>query len=81
MLAAGHAHDLKTVFIVAPTTPEARIPKITAAATGFIYYVSREGVTASATKWPAAFPRRWRASGRTPRFRWWSASAFRSGIR
>jgi tryptophan synthase alpha chain len=45
MLAAGHAHDLKTVFIVAPTTPEARIPKITAAATGFIYYVSREGVT------------------------------------
>jgi tryptophan synthase alpha chain len=36
---------LKTVFIVAPTTPDARIPIITAAATGFIYYVSREGVT------------------------------------
>jgi len=30
---------------VAPTTPEARVRKITAAATGFIYYVSREGVT------------------------------------
>jgi tryptophan synthase alpha chain len=45
VLAAGRAHDLKTVFIVAPTTPDARIPKITAAATGFIYYVSREGVT------------------------------------
>lgn len=36
---------LKTVFIVAPTTPEARLATITAAATGFIYYVSREGVT------------------------------------
>ena len=38
-------HGLKTVFIVAPTTPDARLPKITAHATGFIYYVSREGVT------------------------------------
>ena len=38
-------HGLKTVFIVAPTTPEERLPKIGAAATGFIYYVSREGVT------------------------------------
>lgn len=39
------AQGLKTVFIVAPTTPEARLSKITGAATGFIYYVSREGVT------------------------------------
>lgn len=38
-------HDLKTVFIVAPTTPAERVPLITSAATGFIYYVSREGVT------------------------------------
>ena len=38
-------HDLKTVFIVAPTTPAARLARIGAAATGFIYYVSREGVT------------------------------------
>lgn len=36
---------MKTVFIVAPTTPPARLPKIAGAATGFIYYVSREGVT------------------------------------
>ena len=42
---ACHKHGLKTVFIVAPTTPAARLPKIGAAATGFIYYVSREGVT------------------------------------
>ena len=45
LLAAGRAHDLKTVFIVAPTTSDRRLPQITAAATGFIYYVSREGVT------------------------------------
>lgn len=43
--AAAAAHGVKTVFIVAPTTPPARLPKLAAAATGFIYYVSREGVT------------------------------------
>jgi tryptophan synthase alpha chain len=36
---------VKTLFIVAPTTPEARLARITAAATGFIYYVSQVGVT------------------------------------
>ena len=45
VVAACRKHDMKTVFIVAPTTPDARLPIITAAATGFIYYVSREGVT------------------------------------
>lgn len=43
--AACRECGLKTVFIVAPTTPESRLATITAAATGFIYYVSREGVT------------------------------------
>jgi tryptophan synthase alpha chain len=36
---------LKTVYIVAPTTPAARIPLIAQRASGFLYYVSREGVT------------------------------------
>jgi tryptophan synthase alpha chain len=45
MLAACAKHDMKTVFIVAPTTPAGRLARIGAAATGFIYYVSREGVT------------------------------------
>jgi len=45
MMAACRKHGVETVFIVAPTTPEARIERITAAATGFIYFVSREGVT------------------------------------
>lgn len=36
---------LRSVFIVAPTTPESRIATIAEAATGFLYYVSRTGVT------------------------------------
>ncbi|HVU32495.1 MAG TPA: tryptophan synthase subunit alpha [Opitutaceae bacterium] len=43
--AACRQHAVDTIFIVAPTTPDARMPKIAAAATGFLYYVSREGVT------------------------------------
>lgn len=43
--AACDRHGLATVCIVAPTTPESRLDRICAAATGFIYYVSREGVT------------------------------------
>ena len=39
------AHGVETVFIIAPTTPNNRIEKIAAATTGFLYYVSREGVT------------------------------------
>jgi len=36
---------VQNIFIVAPTTPERRIQTIARAATGFVYYVSREGVT------------------------------------
>ncbi len=43
--AACRKHGVDTVFIVAPTTPDERIARIAQAATGFIYYVSREGVT------------------------------------
>ncbi|MFP4352868.1 MAG: tryptophan synthase subunit alpha [Puniceicoccaceae bacterium] len=42
---ACDSRGMRTVYIVAPTTPRSRIPTITGAATGFIYYVSREGVT------------------------------------
>lgn len=42
---ACRKHAVDTVFIVAPTTPDARIATIAEATTGFIYYVSREGVT------------------------------------
>lgn len=36
---------LKTVFIIAPTTPESRMELIAKHTTGFLYYVSRTGVT------------------------------------
>lgn len=45
LLRASRAHGVDTVCLVAPTTPESRLPRIAAAASGFIYYVSREGVT------------------------------------
>ncbi len=45
LTAAGAAHGVDTVFIIAPTTPDDRIAPIAAATTGFLYYVSREGVT------------------------------------
>jgi tryptophan synthase alpha chain len=40
-----NAAGLCAVCLVAPTTPDDRIAKITRRATGFIYYISREGVT------------------------------------
>jgi tryptophan synthase alpha chain len=43
--AAGAAYGVDTVFIIAPTTPDERVTRIAAATTGFLYYVSREGVT------------------------------------
>ena len=36
---------LQQIRLISPTTPAARIPVITGRAEGFIYYVSREGVT------------------------------------
>jgi len=41
MRAAG----LCNIYLVAPTTPDDRIERIVKRATGFIYYISREGVT------------------------------------
>jgi tryptophan synthase alpha chain len=42
---ASRKHALANVFIIAPTTPEARMTLVSHQASGFIYYVSREGVT------------------------------------
>ena len=38
------------IYLVAPTTPEDRIELIVKRGAGFIYYVSREGVTGMQTK-------------------------------
>ncbi len=41
----GPLPDLHHIRLIAPTTPPERIPAIASQAQGFIYYVSREGVT------------------------------------
>lgn len=42
------AHGLDPIFLLSPTTPEARVAQVARAAGGFIYYVSLKGVTGSA---------------------------------
>ncbi len=41
----GESGSLRHIRLVAPTTAPERIPRLAAAAEGFVYYVSREGVT------------------------------------
>lgn len=48
-LEACKKHGMETIFIAAPTTPDSRLDIICKASTGFIYYVSREGVTGEQT--------------------------------
>jgi tryptophan synthase alpha chain len=43
-------HLLKSIRLIAPTTPPARMERIAKSADGFIYYVSREGVTGEQAK-------------------------------
>lgn len=38
-------HHLQTVFLAAPTSPDARLEKIAAASEGFVYAISRTGTT------------------------------------
>lgn len=42
-------HSLKPIRLIAPTTPPSRMERIARTAEGFIYYVSREGVTGEQT--------------------------------
>lgn len=39
------AHGLSTIFLAAPTSPDARLKKIAEASQGFVYAVSRTGIT------------------------------------
>ena len=41
---------LRNIYLIAPTTPEQRIGAIAKRASGFIYYISREGVTGMQSK-------------------------------
>ena len=42
-------HDIDPIFLLAPTSTDERIQSITAAASGYVYYVSLKGVTGSNT--------------------------------
>jgi len=44
-LRAMHAHDLAPIFLAAPTSPNERLQRISQASRGFVYAVSRTGVT------------------------------------
>src|ERR1700730_8134676 len=44
-LRAMKVHDLAPIFMAAPTSPDARLKRIAAASRGFVYAVSRTGVT------------------------------------
>jgi tryptophan synthase alpha chain len=44
-LPCARAADLDTVFLAAPTSPDARLDRIAASSRGFVYAVSRTGVT------------------------------------
>lgn len=50
LVAACQKEELANIFIVSPTTDLERMKKINAVASGFIYYVSREGVTGERTE-------------------------------
>ncbi|HEY5792395.1 MAG TPA: tryptophan synthase subunit alpha [Chthoniobacterales bacterium] len=46
----SHRHGLRSIRLIAPTTPPERMERIARRAEGFIYYVSREGVTGEQTQ-------------------------------
>ncbi len=46
--AALKAHGVDPIFLIAPTSNDERIRRITATARGFVYYVSLKGVTGAA---------------------------------
>lgn len=48
---------LSPIYLIAPTTPEDRIKFIVSRTSGFVYYVSREGVTGMRDGIPESLPR------------------------
>jgi tryptophan synthase alpha chain len=51
-----HRPELRSVFLVAPTSSEERLERICRATTGFVYVVARTGVTGGRTRIDAAVP-------------------------
>jgi len=53
---AARAHELDTVFLAAPTSPDERLKRIAEVSTGFLYVVSRTGVTGTRDSLPEDLP-------------------------
>jgi tryptophan synthase alpha chain len=51
-----HAQDLHTIFLAAPTSSDERLKIISAASTGFLYIISRTGVTGAKDSLPEELP-------------------------
>jgi tryptophan synthase alpha chain len=51
-----HSHDLDTIFLAAPTSSDERLEKIAAATSGFLYIISRTGVTGAKDSLPDELP-------------------------
>jgi tryptophan synthase alpha chain len=49
-LEAMHSHKLAPVFLAAPTSPDARLKAIAGASQGFVYAISRVGITGTQQK-------------------------------
>ena len=54
--AAMHARGLDTIFLGAPTSTDARLAQISAVSTGFLYLISRTGVTGERDSLPEDLP-------------------------
>lgn len=53
---AMHAHRLDTVFLAAPTSTDERVKRIARASSGFLYMISRTGVTGAKDSLPEELP-------------------------
>jgi tryptophan synthase alpha chain len=51
-----HAHRLDTIFLAAPTSNDERLKKIAACSSGFLYLISRTGVTGAKDSLPDELP-------------------------
>jgi tryptophan synthase alpha chain len=51
-----HAHSLDTIFLAAPTSSDERLKIISASSTGFLYIISRTGVTGAKDSLPDELP-------------------------
>jgi len=63
------AHGLDTIFLAAPTSTDKRLERIAAATSGFLYLISRTGVTGTRDALPEELPalvRRARKATRLP---------------